>query len=312
MNDKLILKMSGCARFIFAALLTCLVGNVTAAASGPRYYVNDHLATTVGIADAAGEIAAMEADAFGSPLVGGGNSGRYTGKPYDEDLGAYVFPFRNYRADEARWMSADPSGFPDGVNGRLYAPRPLTGIDPFGLASKVTLSTFVAEGSYGGLSFSNKNTSDLLEVGDPISLSRGVVDFNLGSGHTQAGWIVQKVDFNYSYKTSATADTTNWTISYWEAWGVSVLPWGEVLMVPYGRDTFETQDFSGTYSGSATITGKAYFQPYSGDLQNNPDTWSSTAVSQSGGLPAVLAGSAPAWLSSANGITHKLSLEWKE
>jgi len=82
------------------------------ASSGTRDYLNDHLATTVGIADAAGEIAAMEADAFGSPLAGGANPERFTGKPYDDDLGAYVFPFRNYRADEARWMLADPSGFP--------------------------------------------------------------------------------------------------------------------------------------------------------------------------------------------------------
>jgi len=103
------------------------------ASSGTRYYLNDHLATTVGIADAAGEIAAMEADAFGSPLAGGANPGRFTGKPYDEDLGAYVLPFRNYRSAEKRWMSADPSGFPDGVNGRLYVNDVNTQIDPYGL-----------------------------------------------------------------------------------------------------------------------------------------------------------------------------------
>jgi RHS repeat-associated protein len=107
------------------------------AADGTRYYVNDHLATTVGIADAAGEIAALEADAFGSPLAGGANAGRFTGKPYDEDLGAYVFPFRNYRADEARWMSADPSGFPDGLNKRIYAARSFREIDPLGLVINV-------------------------------------------------------------------------------------------------------------------------------------------------------------------------------
>lgn len=122
-------------RALLAALALGFAATSAAwAADGTRYYVNDHLATTVGIADAAGEIAALEADAFGSPLAGGANAGRFTGKPYDEDLGAYVFPFRNYRADEARWMSADPSGFPDGVNGRIYAPNPIHGLDPFGLA----------------------------------------------------------------------------------------------------------------------------------------------------------------------------------
>jgi RHS repeat-associated protein len=147
MNHNPILKMSRCARVVFAALLTCVVGNVAfAAAEGTRYYVNDHLATTVGIADAAGEIAALEADAFGSPLAGGANAGRFTGKPYDEDLGAYVFPFRNYRADEARWMSADPSGFPDGVNGRHYAPNVFLGLDAYGL-SKSLLWLFLEDSS---------------------------------------------------------------------------------------------------------------------------------------------------------------------
>ena len=37
----------------------------------------------------------------------------YTGKPYDADLNAYLFPFRNYSPDLGRWTVADPSGFPD-------------------------------------------------------------------------------------------------------------------------------------------------------------------------------------------------------
>jgi RHS repeat-associated protein len=123
-------------RALLAALALGFAATSAAlAADGTRYYVNDHLATTVGIADAAGEIAAIEADAFGSPIAGGANAGRFTGKPYDEDLGAYVFPFRNYRADEARWMSADPSGFPDGVNGRFYIGNPFSTIDALGLAT---------------------------------------------------------------------------------------------------------------------------------------------------------------------------------
>jgi len=129
-------------RALLAALALGFAATSAAfASSGTRYFVNDHLATTVGISDAAGEIAAMEADAFGSPLAGGSNAARFTGKPYDDDLGAYVFPFRNYRADEARWMSADPSGFPDGVNGVAYMASPHTEIDPIGLL--VTFSDLV-------------------------------------------------------------------------------------------------------------------------------------------------------------------------
>ncbi|MBC2601604.1 RHS repeat-associated core domain-containing protein [Puniceicoccus vermicola] len=58
---------------------------------------------------------------------------RFTGKPYDEDLQAYVFPFRNYSAKLARWTSADPAGFPDGPNRHFYAPVPTAGLDPMGL-----------------------------------------------------------------------------------------------------------------------------------------------------------------------------------
>ena len=60
-------------------------------------------------------------------------SARFTGKPYDNDLHAYVFPFRNYDASAARWMSADPSGYPDGINQHFYACMPTMAIDPFGL-----------------------------------------------------------------------------------------------------------------------------------------------------------------------------------
>jgi RHS repeat-associated protein len=121
-------------RAFIAALALATTGSAGFAADA-QYYVNDPLATTVAITDSAGEIAAMEADAFGAPLAIGEEPGRFTGKPYDADLGAFVFPFRNYRPEEGRWMSADPSGFPDGVNGRIYAPCPLSGLDPLGLQS---------------------------------------------------------------------------------------------------------------------------------------------------------------------------------
>ena len=57
----------------------------------------------------------------------------YTGKPYDADLNAYVFPFRNYSPDLCRWTVADPSGFTDGANNYCYAPCPTTDIDLYGL-----------------------------------------------------------------------------------------------------------------------------------------------------------------------------------
>jgi len=57
----------------------------------------------------------------------------YTGKPYDKDLGAYLFNYRNLDAQTSRWTSADPSGFPDGANNRFYAPVPTRQLDRNGL-----------------------------------------------------------------------------------------------------------------------------------------------------------------------------------
>ena len=57
----------------------------------------------------------------------------YTGKPYDADLAAYVFAFRNYDPEIQRWTSADPSGFPDGANNNTYAAIPTSQVDLLGL-----------------------------------------------------------------------------------------------------------------------------------------------------------------------------------
>ena len=108
-------------------------GSFAANTSKDTYYVNDHLATTVATSDAAGEIAQIESDAFGTQAGVVAKDSRFTGKPYDADMGAYVFPFRNYRSDEARWISADPSGFPDGVNGVAYMAVPGLSLDATGL-----------------------------------------------------------------------------------------------------------------------------------------------------------------------------------
>ena len=58
---------------------------------------------------------------------------RFTGKPYDEDLQAFVFPYRNYDEKSARWRSADPAGYPDGLNQHFYAAVPTLEIDTMGL-----------------------------------------------------------------------------------------------------------------------------------------------------------------------------------
>ena len=43
----------------------------------------------------------------------------FTGKPYINELG-YAFLFRNYRADQGKWQTSDPLGYPDGWNNLAY------------------------------------------------------------------------------------------------------------------------------------------------------------------------------------------------
>jgi RHS repeat-associated protein len=57
----------------------------------------------------------------------------YTGKPYLTSSGGYVFKYRSYNPEVARWTTEDPSGFPDGANSSIYAPKPTTEFDREGL-----------------------------------------------------------------------------------------------------------------------------------------------------------------------------------
>ena len=99
---------------------------------------------------------------FGEGSIQKDRSARFTGKPYDEDLQAYVFPYRNYDATTARWTSSDPAGYPDGINNQFYAAVPTYALDPLGLryvvdssmsASNIALAnkviTNVMNSSYG-------------------------------------------------------------------------------------------------------------------------------------------------------------------
>jgi RHS repeat-associated protein len=59
----------------------------------------------------------------------------FTGKPYLEETGQYLFLFRHYDPELARWTTADPSGFPDGANNIAYMAVPTSAIDAQGLFS---------------------------------------------------------------------------------------------------------------------------------------------------------------------------------
>lgn len=69
---------------------------------------------------------------FGEGSIQKDRSARFTGKPYDEDLQAYIFPYRNYDASTARWRSSDTAGYSGGPNQHFYAGTPTLGLDILG------------------------------------------------------------------------------------------------------------------------------------------------------------------------------------
>ena len=102
---------------------------------GVRYHEHDFLGTTLWSMDTKGNLVKDYQDTtiFGEGSIQKDRSARFTGKPYDEDLQAYVFPYRNYDEKSARWRSSDPAGYPDGINNQFYACVPTISIDIFGL-----------------------------------------------------------------------------------------------------------------------------------------------------------------------------------
>ena len=75
----------------------------------------------------------------------------FTGKPYDATSGTYLFKYRAYSPDLARWTSADPSGFPDGANNVLMVNNLImTSCDPDGLLTWTGSLTYWGAGYIAG------------------------------------------------------------------------------------------------------------------------------------------------------------------
>ncbi|MDD2479473.1 MAG: hypothetical protein PHS31_06245 [Victivallaceae bacterium] len=93
---------------------------------------NDMLGTTLGVKNEKG-FDAISMTAFGQPTTSQPNNstteidkvGFFTGKPYIGELG-YAFLFRNYRANQGKWQTKDPLGYPDGWNQFAYVNNHVT------------------------------------------------------------------------------------------------------------------------------------------------------------------------------------------
>jgi RHS repeat-associated protein len=73
----------------------------------------------------------------------------FTGKPYLEETGQYLFLFRHYDPELARWTTADPSGFPDGANNLAYVNNcPVSAMDSLALSIHRVYNSFYQSESW--------------------------------------------------------------------------------------------------------------------------------------------------------------------
>ena len=80
---------------------------------------NDMLGTTLGVKDG-DKVMQNSLTAFGESLsTPPMEDSFFTGKPHVGEMG-YVFLFRAYRADQGKWQTSDPLGYPDGWNNLAY------------------------------------------------------------------------------------------------------------------------------------------------------------------------------------------------
>ena len=87
--------------------------------AGDKALFNDMLGSTLGVA-ANGSYSPINRTSFGE-VDNASNSDYnfFTGKPNVDGLG-YAFLFRNYNANNGKWLSQDPLGYPDGLNNLTY------------------------------------------------------------------------------------------------------------------------------------------------------------------------------------------------
>jgi RHS repeat-associated protein len=288
----------------FLALAVSLAGVVQAK---QQWHVYDVLGNTVASVNADAVVAEIESTAFGESRTPTAWA-RFTGKPYDADMGAHVFPFRNYRSDSGRWMSADPSGFPDGANGQAYSPVPVSALDPLGLSSQTYDPEGPVyrhmEGTPDSAQTSGSLTMNIVGVGARIvNQDYGLfeVEFSVASGIT-SGWIVQHIvasRFSYADEYDTVGTTKSW--EYWEQWEVFANG-----MVNYGgKDSFQfaRHKFAGTWTGAGNAK---YISVEAASSGTNPDTWD-YGFNQ----PGTLAGSLKAttvepswWKNVTGGVSH--------
>ena len=122
---------------------------------------NDMLGTTLGVKDG-DKVMQNNLTAFGAPTDHSSltTDHFFTGKPHVGEMG-YVFLFRAYRADQGKWQTADPLGYPDGWNNFAYVNNDvIMNIDWLGASIYELLDREGAGGNGHSLPIATKRNED--------------------------------------------------------------------------------------------------------------------------------------------------------
>jgi RHS repeat-associated protein len=107
----------------------------SSAATGPLYFLQDQLGSTIGLTNSAGGV--VERMSY-EPFGGGSSSTltrfTYTGRERDAQTNLMYYRARWYDPSQGRFLSEDPAGFAGGVNKYAYVSNnPISKTDPLGL-----------------------------------------------------------------------------------------------------------------------------------------------------------------------------------
>jgi RHS repeat-associated protein len=107
----------------------------TSATTGVRYYLTDHLGSTVAMTDTTGNIVEqLTYDSFGNSTGNSLTRYTYTGREFDPDTGLMYYRARWYDPQVGRFISEDPIGLSGGINPFAYVHNaPINNTDPMGL-----------------------------------------------------------------------------------------------------------------------------------------------------------------------------------
>jgi RHS repeat-associated protein len=113
----------------------------TNSTTGVSYYLTDHLGSTAGLSDDAGNvIELLSYDSFGNGPASAFTRYTYTGRELDPDTGLMHYRARFYDPQVGRFINEDPIGLAGGLNEYVYVGnRPTTGVDPLGLQEPAIL-----------------------------------------------------------------------------------------------------------------------------------------------------------------------------